>query len=310
MGAVQESISASSRRRKGGRDKVASPGVHQHPAWFFIKYVVLSTDEPTLDNLNATLRLHGVAPASIECLNAAVAELGLLPEDFFLGSTTHPATTRYLREQRVYSLFYPDEPTPEMRDSILADPRLRVTLDTLLLGRVSAKEASFRLRKHHKLIISSLAVEEYRHYFWNTTRLSVTDWADYFELDIQGRTGSSAVQNLLKTALVSGPSVAMHRVGIPRAIDNQRIFAELQAELYHTFLEVRQLPVSSHKVAMLKDLTGSLSRVDERMQAGDTALQDILKRFDQFKVVPKDDRVPTLAQIAPTGSVSKQKAKE
>jgi hypothetical protein len=287
-------------KEEGATSGLNSTTSRDHPAWYFIKWAILSSDDPAKSNVDATLKLYGLAPCSVDCYQSATEELGLPPEDFYYGSSTHRPTVRYLKDQRIYSMCVPDDVAVEMRDKVLADPTLRTKVDSLLLGRVSPKEISFRLKKHNHVSISAEALEEYCHYFWNVNRLSMTDWVDYFDSDYEGRTGSPAVQNLMKTSLLSGPAVALYRVGIPRAVNSQQVLEELRDELYHTFLEVKQLPVSMQKVLMLKDLTGSLSRIDERMQAGDTALQDILRSFDLFKVVPKEQRVPNLADLAPT----------
>jgi len=284
-------------------------GVTAHPAWYFIKFLLLVVDDPALSTINSMLRAYGLANVSEEGFREAAAELGLPPEDFFLGSNTHRPTVRYLKAQKIFSLVHPDKATEEMRSTIMEDPALRTKVDTMLLGRVGSREASYRLQKAN-VRLSATAVEEYRHYFWNTDRMSVTDWYVYLDEDISGRTGSAPVQNMFGSALLAGPKVALYRSGLTSSVNSQEILSEIQAELYHTFLEIKPLPASVHKVGMLKDLTGSIAKIDERLQAGDTALQEILNKFDKFRVVPHEETVPSLAELAPTGTASKQRGKE
>ena len=55
---------------------------------------------------------------------------------------------------------------------------------------------------------------------------------------------------------------------------------------------------------MLGNLARGLARIDERVQAGDTALQETLKKFEKFKVLHGKQKVPSLVDLAPTGSIS------
>ena len=50
--------------------------------------------------------------------------------------------------------------------------------------------------------------------------------------------------------------------------------------------------------------------MDERLSQGEQALQDVLKRFEKFKMIGDDNKLPSLAQLAPTGSVSQRSRRE
>lgn len=75
-------------------------------------------------------------------------------------------------------------------------------------------------------------------------------------------------------------------------------------ELWHTFQETCTLPLSQRKVEMLGTLSRNIARADERLKASDTALQEILQQFEKFKVIADDEEIVTLAELAPTGTVS------
>jgi hypothetical protein len=156
--------------------------------------------------------------------------------------------------------------------------------------------------------IGDLAVSEYRHYFWNTTLMGVSDWAEYFETDSKssGTKRTLAEQHIYLAALHGGADVALYKSGIRKELDGKKILVEVQQELYNTFLEVRSLPLSESKVEMLSTITRGLARIDERIQAGDTALQDVLKKFEKFKVLTDSSTPPSLMDLAPTGTISKK----
>lgn len=278
-----------------------------HPAEFFIKYLLVADEGISSDSINSTLELHGVSYVEDDVLSLIKEDLGKRPQDFRPWERSHRPTSSWLREKRVFSLVHPDVSTREMKKEILANPRVREKVDHLLLGNVSYLEASHRLAKlGHK--ISDSAISEYCHYFWNTHIMGVSDWARYLEQDSSRRT--SALKSAYSLSVLAGPEVAMYRIGVQKQLDGKKIMMEVQAELYNTFLETKTLPLSAKKVEMLSSLARGLARIDERVQAGDSALQETLKKFEKFKVLHNENRPPNLLDLAPTGSVSNRSRDE
>ena len=278
-----------------------------HPSQYFIRYLLVMAEDLSLESINSTLNLYGMASTTVETFGEVKDGLGNPPEDFRPWDKAHRPSTRWLRSKKIYSLLHPDRATIDMREKILSSPRLREDVERLILGNVSVREASFRLGKLGKKV-SDLAIAEYRHYFWNTDCMGVSDWADYIQNDDTDRT--AVTSSSYNAALHAGPEVAMYRIGVRKLLDSKKIMLDVQSELYHTFLETRALPLSSKKVEMLSALSRGLARIDERVQAGDTALQDVLRKFEKFKVLTADSKPPTLFQLAPTGSVSDKSREE
>jgi len=154
--------------------------------------------------------------------------------------------------------------------------------------------------------VSAAAIREYRHYFWNPEVIGLADWADYFDQARLTRAEASAH----RAALAAGPELAMYRTGLEKELDSQRILREVQRELYFTFQETRAMPLSARKVEMLSNLARGLARVDERMQSSDTALQDVLKRFERFRVRAGQEQGVSLFDLAPTGSITNKSRQE
>ena len=113
-------------------------------------------------------------------------------------------------------------------------------------------------------------------------------------------TGHHAMKQPLVTSIL----------GIEKELDNKKIMLEVQRELYASFQETKSMPLSHKKVEMLGTLARSLARIDERVQAGDTALQETLKKFEKFKVVSNRSQLPTLHDLAKQGSVSNRSKSE
>lgn len=278
-----------------------------HPAEFFIKYLLVADEGISLDSINSTLELHGISSIEGADLRKIKDDLGQRPSNFQPWDRTHRATNAWLKKKRIFSLVHPDVATAEMKEKILSDPRAREKVDRLLLGNVSHIEASHRLRKVG-VKVSDSAIAEYGHYFWNTHIMGVSDWATYLEHDSSERT--SAIRSAYSLAVLAGPEAAMYRVGIQKQLDGKKIMMEVQSELYHTFLETKTLPLSTKKVEMLSALARGLARIDERVQAGDSALQETLKKFEKFKVLHNEKKPPSLLELAPNGSVSNRSRDE
>jgi len=283
----------------------------RHPAEYFVAFLCVSMEDAQAKAINNTLRLHGLAPVEGGEL-VRIRQASAPPEGFKAWSASDPTSKRWLKAQGIYSLMHPDAVTREMKESILEAPVVREKVDTLLIGRVSSSEASFRLQKmgHN---VSAGAIEEYQHYFWNTKIMGLPDWVAYFQSDADPDDGSGRTQGRkspLKSSLLGGPDVAKYKVGISQELDGKKILSELQQELYFAFREVKTLPISEKKVAMLAALTRGLARLDERISASDQALQDTLKRFEKFKVITDTSKPPSLLQLAPQGTISSRSKTE
>lgn len=279
-----------------------------HPAQYFIRYLMVAAEDISEAAINGTLRLYGLAPVEKEEYALLRAELESdQPEDLQLWNRAHVPTRTWLRKHKIHSLVFPDADVTEMNENILKDARLRQQIEVLLLGNVSHREISYRLQKKG-FVVGEIAVAEFRHYFWNTGEMGLSDWVKYFEAD-GGKTGSgrtAATKTTLRAALDCGPEIARYFVGIEQNIDGKKVLLELQAENYYVFQQLRAMPLSAAKVEGLAIITRNLLRIDERISAGDMALQDTLRRFEQFKVRSDGTKVPSLADLAPTGSISQK----
>jgi hypothetical protein len=276
-----------------------------HPAAYFLRYLLATQDDLSPASINSTLVLHGLAYVDEKYLESLRAEIRP-PEGLRLWDPTDSKSRAWLRKLRIFSLVHPDKVTREMRDGILSHPRLRDRVDTLVIGNVPSDESAYRLQKLG-WSASKAAIDEYTHYFWNPEVMGQSDWAAYLLRDRDKLLGSfrtAGVHKVLQSVLTGGPSLAKYRVGVKQQLDAKKVLEELFEELYFNFQEVRGLPMSEPKVAMLSSLSRAIVRVEMRISSGDQALQDTLKRFEKFKILSDDSKPVSLAQLAPAGTIS------
>jgi hypothetical protein len=278
-----------------------------HPAEYFVRYLVISGAAATLDEVNATLEVHGLSDMSEAGFEVCKKFREKIPEDFRPWDSKHRVTVEFARKMKIYSMLFPDAPVREMREKIILAAPVREKIETLLMSGVPVFDVSLQLREIG-ITVSELAIGEFSHYFWNSTVMGVGNWAEYLRLDSSKRT--SPLRDAYHLAVRAGPEAAAYRMGVRKELDGKKIMMEVRAELYHTFLETRSLPLSDKKVEMLGNLARGLAKIDERVQAGDNALQETLRKFEKFKVLHAKQGVPKLSDLAPAGTVSNRSREE
>ena len=271
----------------------------KHPSHYFIKYLLISLPLPTKEVIDSNLLLYGMAPIDKEAFEVAVREVEKAPEDFRPWDRKHKVSGAWLREQKIFGLVHQERSIEKMKFLIFSNPPVRQKIEGMLLGNVSPDEVSYRLAQM-EIRVDTEAVAAYKQYFWNTDELEIVDWIQYFNAD--DRVGPS--KSLYSASLFAGPEVALYRAGVENSLDSKKILQDIQRELYHTFLETKNIPLSPKKVSMLTDLSRGLTKIDERIQAGDTALQETLKKFEKFKINTPQQSFPKIAELR---SVSKRK---
>jgi hypothetical protein len=276
--------------------------VFAHPAIYYIRYLLLVLPDPSRDEVNRQLALYGLGELKKEQFEQIAADLPDPPAGFRMHDRRHSPSVKWLKAVKIYSMVHRDQVVEAVFSKVLPNRKLRETLERLILGNVTPQEASYRLRELG-FKVADTVIAEFAHYFWNANALGVSDWADYFSKDAsRGRTGY--VSDGYLSALHGGPELALYRSGIQVEVDSKALLEEIQRELAFTFMEVRQLPLSQKKVEMMGTIVRNVVKVDERLSASDAALADVLKRFEKFVVVDDTSEVPSIVDLAASGTVS------
>ena len=242
-----------------------------------------------------------MSPQQYEAIQGGIVE----PEvPLALHDRKDRATVKWLRDTKIFGLVHRDDVSRGVFRVVLPNRPLREVVERLLLGNVSPREIAYRLRKDLKYTVREDVIAEFQHFFWNTRLMGISDWADYFSADSGNKGRTRPIKDTYLAALHGGPQVAMYRAGIRMEVTSKGLLEELQTELAFTFREVRTLPTSQAKVEMLGTLTRSILKVEEQLLTSDSALQDVLKRFEKFTIREDDVKVPSLADLAPHGTVS------
>jgi hypothetical protein len=275
-----------------------------HPSFFFIKYLLVALPDGSDDIINENLKVNGMSSAPSELIDTIREEVKSIPENFEPWNKQNKDSNKWLHKQKIDTIVHQDEYVRQIDDLIINRPRDREVLERMLLTNMGPREICYKLSKMD-INIPDPTISAYKHYFWNTDIMSMSQWADYFQKDDSNRVSGSKTSYAI--ALNAGPEAAVLRLGIKQQLDSKKIMQEVQRELYTTFLETKTLPLSDKKVAMLTDLARGLAKVDERVQAGDSALLDTLKKFEKFKIITPQDNMKKIADLSGKGTTSYKK---
>lgn len=279
----------------------------KHPAHYFIVYLFLMGPDPTIGGVQRQLHRTGLALPPEEVLSAFQQTLPALPSDLEV-LPMNKGTYAFLRSQRILSLVTPDEITEKV-DLLMTDTALRHRVETLLLGRVSPREVVRLIGKEPATLP---VVQEFQHYFWNTTRMTVQDWEVYFSWDASKDSPQRSLpyKHPLRSALLGGESLACYHAGLEQKLDGQKLLEKVLWANASLLADVEQLPPGPEKALMLGTVTRSITRALQLRNESDAAIQDTIKMFEKFQVRLPGGRITTLADLAPTGSISRSRGKE
>jgi len=263
--------------------------VKHHLSEYYIRYL-LATDGLTEDKDWFTRKLSALSlpPVDEETL-ADIRSTFMQPRFFLPTDSTNRESMRFLRSQRVYRLFYPDRDVHAAQD-LLYDRYLRDRVETALLGRHDPVQVARIVNKATGSKLKGSVLSLFRHFWFNVSFFTNEQLSTILYDHDTGWKASNWSQK--KAALWGGPEVAAIRAGVKRRLDSREVMTKVQEILYCNFLEADRWSLSPKKVMMLGELARGLIMVDERLSAGDAAIQEVLERFQQFRMKHRKREVP------------------
>ena len=261
----------------------------RHPSEFFVKYLLTLPDTSgELDWVNAQLKRMGLPRMEVEDYENLLGRFATFP-GFNPRRPDHARSMVFLRKEKIHGLHYPDKSTTLCR-FILGHVGVRDMVETLLLGtHTPAVIARTVNRKFDKSLVTAAAVDCYRHYFWNTDLLTRDEWA----WRLHGQKGTPG----RRAALLGGRDVAMFKVGVQRQIESREILQRIQMGLYQSWLEIEPQATGMDKVEMQCNIANAMTRVDERLSQSDIAMQEVLERFDRFRMASDPTPTPSVDEL-------------
>jgi hypothetical protein len=276
----------------------------RHPSERFIKFLMMPPNPSAHDNqwVSNSLMALGYPPPPDDYLDALRSGFnGRLPVNFQPQNRYHRESVRFLREEGIYSLQFPDK---SVRDAYLIaiDLKARPLVENLLLGRMDPKSVAKKVNARLGTFHTGDAIEAYGHYYWDVSIMKVDDWSKLFEnLDSQRNNTLAIVQ--------AGPAMALHKLGFQQQIESKVVLKEMLDGLYFDFKEWQTKPLSSDRTRAMTNIAKAATGVVESLSQADSALRDSLKAFEAFRMKHADATVAGVHTIAPAGNYSGSGAK-
>lgn len=281
----------------------------RHPAENYIRYLIVrgrsqalpqSTTLPSVqdisnDEILKNLDACGFLAPEPGYLDALKADIPAPPAGFDPANRLHRPSVQYLREQKVYEMFF-RTPAVEEAWEILSSTTLRQMVEYILLNKGCSKALLQKVNKKHGTHLTEDGIGRYGHYFCNVDLLTFDQWGKYLYQK------SSMASDYL--ALMRAPrEFLLFKLRIDQQLESKMMIKRAQDIAYHTLEQVNLLPgASSDKVKSISLLTKSLVECDESLSASDAALGNVLKQFERFRAENNQPPPNDILTISPDGS--------
>jgi len=277
--------------------------LNKHPAEHYLRYLLLR--EPGITDAMLTKALDDwgflqPAPTFWGFLRQKMAEL---PPAFDPASRTHLPSMRYLRDMKVYDLFYPTEAVQEAWD-ILADPNRRLLVEQALMGRLELKTTAQKLNKKYNIFLTADGLQAFYHFFWNVKLMTFDEWGRF----LYGRT---AMYERHMALLHGPPSLVYFHLRLDQTIESKRMIQRVQEISFHNIEEVNTKPgTMPDKVKSIALLSKVVVECHNALSTSDMALKDVLQQFERWRMEHPMGSPPSIHELAPGGNYTSSGADE
>lgn len=267
----------------------------RQPYEFFVKYLLIRDPGVSDAQILRTLEQWSLLSPDPNYLGFIRSELPPPPVGFDPANRIHRSSMAYLRDQRVYELFYPTSATEEAWD-ILSDPDKRLIVEQILLARLDLKIAAQKVNRKNGWFLTVQGLEIYRHFFWNVRLLTFDEWGRFLY-------GRSALYERYMGLLQAPRELAFFHLRLEQTLESKQMIRRAQEIAYFTLEEVAQKPgAGPDKVKAINMLTKSITECHEAQSTSDMALKEVLKQFERFRLEHPQESPRSVRDLAPAGN--------
>ncbi len=267
------------------------------PSEYFIKFLLSNNIEELDDRgVREAVRQHGLDPGSRAYRrHLKETELEPYPPGYSPLDTKHKASVSFLKSHRIYDMWH-GGPGVKEATLILQDYVLRERLEPLLLSPTPIHEVIRSVQQFTSVKLTMKGVLAYRHFFWNREVMTQEQWIDYLNDGPRG--------HVKQAGLVLAPDVMnthlAHAVGLagPPAWQGADSIVRVAQIAFGKALQLEHLPANLENARTLKTYFDILFRTDEVTQRSGSALRDVLRVFQQFRMHTEDSKAKSIEEIA------------
>lgn len=277
--------------------------LNKHPAEHYIRYLMLRDPAATMAMHVKNLEDWGFLQPSQTYWGFLQQKMNERPPAFDPANRLHMPSMKYLRDMKVYDLFFPTEATEEAWN-ILSNPDQRYLVEQALMARLDLKSTAQKLNKRYGLFLTADGLQAFNHFFWNVKQMTFDEWGRFLY-------GRSALYERHMALLQGPPSLAYFHLRLDQSIESKRMIQRVQEIAFHTVEEVNtKAGTTQDKVKTIALLGKIVIEAHNALSTSDMALKDVLQQFERFRMEHPQGSPPDIHRLAPGGNYSDSGAKE
>lgn len=274
-----------------------------HPSEYYIKYLIakrwpLGDDQwkEFLQELDDDLRKLDL-PGPTNSQAKALRDDFTPPKTFRFNDKTHQETVEFMQANKIYTLWRPGEDERKMLN-LLAQHRLQFKLRVLLMGDVVEDQIVDSLSKSFGTgsDLSVKIIQIYKHYIWNYNRVSDTEWFDLLHRNVN--------RDQYLAAIRCSQDQAMWRAGFEPKVEGKEALKDAYRIIHFRLEATRWMTDTKETAEITAKYAKELVGIYNTLFAEGAGFEEMLKRFSKFLLVPEEQKIKALAEIASEGSHS------
>lgn len=285
--------------------------IRRSPAEMYLKYLLVHPDaykNETIRNIIKIQQLDWIGLPYLDRLRSVC----IPPTPFYPEDSLHTRSIRFLRKERIESIFHPDE-AMEGAVQILDNTGAKELVENMLIGRAHPGWVCTALRRQHGVDVLPEAIKRFKHYYFNVDLVDSSELKALMVMRLDSDASNDPDEQKLNSALIKGVSYDSRRITamsatpltanimntlrmglLPNAVDVARLAAATRVAAITGGLDmaVRGLPGPGRDYSiMAKMMTEILDSI------GDPAndLQDSLSRL---AIDTEEQDIPNLKQLS------------
>lgn len=269
----------------------------RHPAEYFIRFQLIRNSALSDAQVLKNLQDWGFLAPPENYLGFLRQELSANepPVGFDPANRLDRPSMQYLRDQKVYELFFPTSAVEEAWAN-LTDTTRRMTVEQILLARLDFRVAARKVNEKHQWHLTEDGLRMHRHYFWNVQLLTFDEWGRYLY-------DRSAMYDRYMALLQAPKELAYFHLRLDQTVESKEMIRRAQEIAYFALEEVNLAPgTRTDKVKSISVLTKALTDCHAALSTSDMAISQVLKDFEKFRMHHPEFPAPNIRSLAPGGN--------
>jgi hypothetical protein len=268
-----------------------------HPCLYYVKFLMVTGRDSGTDSaasIDATLK-------DLEFPSLEVNEYDRIrnsfkiPPKLMLCNREHEPTAKFMRDEKIYSLWDPTSVDKEIFEFItLAQPR--ETAQILLMGGIDFVRVAEVVTVKHRMTkqLNARTIELLHHYFWNTTHTGLNAWTKY----LWGWTRGD-----LFIGALNGEKDAYFKADIDGEYDPNGKDALRYAfsSCHYRMRASRVLPTCKDSADIVTKISKELKALYESIYGEGEDLKNIIKELQAFKLPSNERKTRAILDIVNAG---------